>query len=294
MNIDTLSFFYNLKVILSILILLNFSACKNKETNIDMLANEHLEEEVIEITHQSMVKPPAPPLPPIKQKEVIKKKIIKDGKIGIDVKKLEKTKNKIDSIVLAYHGYYSKEKLNNNENKISYTLKIRVPSSNFEKLIGAIEKGNGNLRYKEIDARDVTEDFIDLQTRLSNKRTYLIKYKAILKKAKSVKDILEIEEKIRNIEEEIESTQGRLNYLNDLVLYSTLKVEITKLKNHLYLENKDSSFFTKILQSLIKGWFAFVGFLLYMVKLWPFLLITLFILYKWRNIKRIFKHNKST
>jgi len=44
-----------------------------------------------------------------------------------------------------------------------------------------------------------------------------LKLKELLKQAQSVKEILEIEEKIRGWEEKIESTAGRLIYLRDLV-----------------------------------------------------------------------------
>ncbi|NJK85980.1 MAG: DUF4349 domain-containing protein [Bacteroidales bacterium] len=51
------------------------------------------------------------------------------------------------------------------------------------------------------------------------------------KKQKSISEILEIEEKIRGIEEEIESSQGRLNYLNSQVDFSTLDLNISRIKN---------------------------------------------------------------
>lgn len=70
----------------------------------------------------------------------------------------------------------------------------------------------------------MTDQFIDLETRLANKREYLERYRELVKKAVSVKEILEIEEKIRLLEEEIESVTGRLKYLGDQVDFSTLNL----------------------------------------------------------------------
>lgn len=246
-----------------------------------------MEEEMIPITRQQQNSPPPPPFSPTETKEVIKKKIIKDGRIGIEVQELERTKKQIDSLVAKHGGYYSNERLNNSDWEISYNLKIRIPSDNFEKLIAKIESGRGEIKYKEIAARDVTDQFIDLKTRLANKKNYLEKYNDLLKQAKSVKDILEIEEKIRGIEEEIESTTGRLKYLSDLVDFSTLDLEILKLKDYKYQPEKRDNFTKRLKHALLKGWLGFVDFIVFMIKIWPFWIIVGLMVYGWRKfIKR--------
>ncbi|WP_083391928.1 DUF4349 domain-containing protein [Epilithonimonas lactis] len=58
--------------------------------------------------------------------------------------------------------------------------------------------------------------------RLENKLTYLEKYRDLLKKSNSTKDILEIQENIRALEEEIESSKGRLKFIDDKVKYSII------------------------------------------------------------------------
>lgn len=256
----------------------------------DFIADDLMMEEMIPITRQELSSPP--PLPPRETKEVIKKKIIKDGRIGIEVDNLEQTKKQIDSLVVKYGGYYANERLNNSDWQISYNLKIRIPSNSFEKLIGEIETGGGEIKYKEIDARDVTDQFIDLEIRLENKKNYLKKYNDLLKQAKSVKDILEIEERIRGIEEEIESTTGRLKYLSDLVDYSTLDLEISKPKDNKYQPEKRDKFTKRLKHALSKGWFGFVDFIVFVIKIWPFWIIVGIIVYAWKKYRNR-KKNKE-
>ncbi|MFB6319627.1 DUF4349 domain-containing protein [Saccharicrinis sp. FJH54] len=244
-----------------------------------------MEEEIIPITRQELSSPPPPPLTPVETKEVMKKKIIKDGRIGIEVHDLERTKKQIDSLVVKHGGYYANERLNNSDWQISYNLKIRIPGGNFEKLIDEIETGGGEIKYKEIDARDVTDQFIDLETRLTNKKNYLKKYNDLLKQAKSVKDMLEIEERIRGIEEEIESTTGRLKYLGDLVDFSTLDLEISKPKDDKYQPEKRDKITKRLKHALSKGWFGFVDFFVFVVKIWPFWIIVVIIVYGWKKYR---------
>ena len=162
---------------------------------------------------------------------VIDKKIIKEGRLGLKVKDLDKTKFVIDSLVKKHNGYYANENFENSNSELAFHLKIRIPCANFEKFISEVESGDGEMLYKNIDAQDVTEQFVDLETRLENKKNYLARYKDLLKRANSIKEILEIEEEIRPLEEEIESVTGRLRYLSNLVAYSTLDLTISKEKD---------------------------------------------------------------
>lgn len=221
----------------------------------------------------------------IETTEVNKKKIIKDGRLGIKVTELEKAKSRIDTLVKNNGGYYANENFNNTDYEASYNLRIRIPTDKFEKFIAEAESGDGEILYKQIDARDVTDQFIDLETRLETKRNYLTRYRELLKQAKNVKEILEIEEKIRGLEEEIESTTGRLKYLGDLVDYSSLDLMISKRKEFRYTPGERDKFTERLKQSLSKGWIGFVDFLLFLIRIWPFWIIVSVLFYFWKRIK---------
>jgi hypothetical protein len=229
-------------------------------------------------------------VPPVTEKlatqPVDKKKIIRDGRLGLKVSDLEKTKAGIDTLVTVFGGYYANESLDNSDYESSYQLKIRIPSVSLDQFILKIETGKGQITYKEVDARDVTAEFIDFETRLANKRSYLKRYNDLLKQAKSVKDILEIEEKTRIIEEEIESSEGRLNYLKDLVAFSTLDLRITKVKEFRFTPKSRDQFTERFKQSLSNGWNGFIDFLLLLIRLWPFWILVATMILIWKRFKR--------
>ena len=208
-----------------------------------------------------------------KSSAVDKKKIIHDGDMTIRVKHVQEMKRRVDTLISKHQAYYANESFNNNEREASFSLRVRIPCNQFDQLITCLEGGYGEVLYKEIRARDVTDQFIDLETRLENKHNYLSRYKALLKEAKTVKDILQIQEKIRGLEEEIESTTGRLKYLSDQVDYSTLYLTLTEQKNFQYKPDVRDRFGEKLKQSLSRGWFGFVDFVLFLIKIWPIWLI---------------------
>jgi len=204
----------------------------------------------------------------------ITRKIIRDGNMEVRVDDLDEGKKDIDTLVRKFKAYYSNESFNNADFSRGFSLTIRIPSESFDAFVSVIEEGPGDVVFKNISSRDVTEEFIDLETRLANKRNYLTRYGELLKKANTVKDILEIEEKIRLIEEEVESTQGRLKYLNNQVDYSTLNLHLSKKNDFsIYSNNYRGTFIDRLKMALVKGWFGLVSFVLFLIRIWPFWII---------------------
>ncbi|RZM05251.1 MAG: DUF4349 domain-containing protein, partial [Pedobacter sp.] len=129
-----------------------------------------------------------------KETSTSNKKIIKDGSIAIEAKDLQRSKTAMDSLLRTLNAYYEKEELENNEQTMAYRLKVRIPAGQFERFLSSLEKGGDEIKNKSIQARDVTEEFVDIQSRLVSKRQYLARYQALLARAKTIKEILEIEE----------------------------------------------------------------------------------------------------
>ncbi|MGM0552114.1 MAG: DUF4349 domain-containing protein [Bacteroidota bacterium] len=270
------------RLIYLLLLMSLLSACGSSTDNAlhDMAA---VNEEMMPITRMSGP-PMSPPLEPLPT-DTVEKKVIKDGEVGLKVKNVYKAKVYIDTLVSQFGGYYASESLNNYDDEASWHLSIRIPSASFEKFVQVLSSGVGKMVDKEINTRDVTEQFIDLETRLANKRSYLKRYNELLQKARNVQDIIEIEEKIRKIEEEIESTVGRLNYLSNQVQYSSLELRLFT-DNEGVIKTRDRNVLLIVKQSLVSGWYGFVDFLFFLLRIWPLLIFAPLLVYLYRKIRR--------
>ncbi len=216
-------------------------------------------------------------------------KIIKVGNITFEVNNLDVAKRIIDSLVKTVDGYYENESYKSYGNRITNVFKIRIPNVRFDNLIEALDNGVGKLKSKNISANDVTEEYVDINIRLINNLAYLKQYQTILLKAKSIKEILEVQEKIRNIEEEIDSKKGRLKYLDDNVKYSTLNLEISELATTDL--GKNPNFGRRVLNAFNNGGQGFLSFIVLIVNLWPFVLLFVIFYFGrkslWSKIKRL-------
>lgn len=199
------------------------------------------------------------------------KKIIREGRMGIRVDDLAQSKASLDSSVARYGAYYGNESFNDYHATREYDLTIRIPAGNYERFIAAVESGGGEVTYKSIDTRDVSEQYYDLETRLANKRSYLERYRELLKRAATIKDILEVESHIRVLEEEIESTEGRLRLMGNQVEYSTLRLNIVQEKDEIPLLR--NGFGKRLGNAFSAGWSGFVSFVVALFYIWPLWLI---------------------
>lgn len=215
----------------------------------------------------------------------ISKKIIKNGDMMIDVGDLKSAQEKVQNLVKANKGYVQNENYSNSETQTQVSMEIRIPNQNFDNLINSFSDGIGSITQKNIRVEDVTEEYTDVSIRLKNKLTYLEKYRDLLKRSASTKDLLEIQEKIRGLEEEIESSEGRLRFIDDKVNFSTLNLTLTKEKPRNTVTSK-IGFGSRFIDSLANGWNIFVNFLLEVISFWPFLFLIpgiIFFFKKWKK-----------
>jgi len=223
--------------------------------------------------------------------KVEQQKIIRNGTMNIKVKNAPETRRELSALLDKHKAYVGNEQLNNTDYETTYSVQIRVPANHLDSLVADIEALTGTVTFKSIEAKDVTEEYIDLESRLANKKAYLEQYRTLLKSAHSIEDILKVQEQIRVLEEEIESVTGRLKYLTNQVDLSTLQLTITETKDYVYRPDRRINFFERLKESISGGWYAFVNFILYLLVLWPFWIILIAAI--WVYIRWMKKKNKK-
>ena len=223
---------------------------------------------------------------------VTKKKIIKDGTITLASEDIGKSKKNIDELAKQFQAYYDNETMDNTESEIGYNLKIRIPSDNFEKLVEKLESGGDVIENKSLTSRDVTAEYVDLETRLEQKRLYLKRYKELLAKANNVKEILAVEESIRNLQEEIESQVGSLKLLSDQISYSSLEIIIYKRKALIFKPEEGFSYSERFKIAFSESWELTISMLIQLISILPIILLIMLSVFTFRRIRKKRRNNR--
>ena len=104
------------------------------------------------------------------------------------------------------------------------TVTLRVPSVRFAQALEAI-RGVGNRVIDEKESgQDVTEEYIDLESRIRTEKALEEQFLLIMKHARSVSEALEVQKEISVVRGEIEKLEGRRRYLENKSSLSTIKV----------------------------------------------------------------------
>lgn len=213
----------------------------------------------------------------------ISKKLIRNGSISFRTSNLDKTRDFINETIIQLNGYISSENTSTEDKRNTITLTVRVPANNFDSLLDAISSRHPKVDYQNIYVEDVTQDFIDIEARLSTKKELEQRYMELLKNAKSVSEILEIEKQIGELRSEIESYEGRLRYLSKQVNYSTLRITF-------YDHNQNFGFSGRFENGLKSGWTNMLWLIVALANLWA---IILFIVIIWLAATIIYRRRRK-
>ena len=216
------------------------------------------------------------------------KKIIKSGTIEFEASNINAARKRILQALKKYGGYVDEDNQNINSdiNRKEYNLKISIPAQYFDFLVDSVSASADKIDTKNIAVTDVTTRYIDMKTRLDNKKALENRYLELLKKGTKISDLLEIENKLTEIRSDIESAQGQLNYLNKQIAYSSLDITFyTKATT----QNIDDRFTNKFKSSIISGWDFLKNLFFGIISIWPLLVIAgifYWMLKSWRRRRR--------
>jgi hypothetical protein len=103
------------------------------------------------------------------------------------------------------------------------SITIRVPASVFEETLNGVGKLGDEL-HRDVSARDVTEEYSDLEIRLRNAEVVRARLEALLARSNNVEEALAVERELERVTRTIEQIKGRLKLLGELVAFSTITV----------------------------------------------------------------------
>ena len=148
---------------------------------------------------------------------MLERQLIKEGLINFETHDIAETRQHIESLVQKYGAYISQEDEHASSSRIYQNMTVRIPKAHFDVFVTELSGGVKKIDEKSITVQDVTEEFIDSTARLAVKKETEQGYLRLLNQAKTIKDILDIQNELQDIRSDIESIEGRLRYLKNSV-----------------------------------------------------------------------------
>ncbi|MCP4427537.1 MAG: DUF4349 domain-containing protein [Chloroflexi bacterium] len=154
--------------------------------------------------------------------------IIRTGHLSVVVTDTETAVAQITQMVEANGGWV----VSSNLYQYSDTAKtgditVRVPSDGYNSAVEAIKGLALEVTDESSSGQDVTDEYVDLSSRLANLEATAARVRNFLDETKNVEEALAVNMELSRLEGDIEVIKGRMQYLSQSASFSTISVHLT-------------------------------------------------------------------
>ncbi|NWQ41405.1 DUF4349 domain-containing protein [Bacillus sp. EB106-08-02-XG196] len=232
--------------------------------------------------------------------EVPNQMVIYQADLHLRVKKFEQTLQTIEAQVVKYGGYISESNVSKDGiEQVSGQITVRIPQKNFQAFLHDTEGQAAEVLQRNITGTDVTEEYVDLESRLKSKRVVEERLTSFMNSAQKTEDLLKISADLAAVQEEIETIQGRMKYLENQTSLSTIHISLYENKVIVpNLEDEDLNTWDKTKKQFMKSTnmllAAISGFIVFIVGNLPVLVILAMVtVFIYLFIKKVQKRNDN-
>lgn len=153
------------------------------------------------------------------------RKLIYRANLVMPVDDYGKAQTALRDLVTLSGAYILQFSENANTGERGGTYTIKVAASGFVSLLDGLEKISPSLQ-RNVQGQDVTEEYVDLSSRLKAKQLVETRLLGFMEKASKTDDLLAFSNELSKVQETIEQIKGRMRYLDQNVAYSTIEIRM--------------------------------------------------------------------
>ena len=215
--------------------------------------------------------------------QVQERLIIRNGNINVAVEDTRAAQEDIEGLVSQYAGEGAFVVSRNESGGVPggspyINMTIRVPIDRFEEVMDHIASlaAEGTTPSRNESGQDVTEEYVDLQARLGSLEAARDRLLGIMEEAQTTEDLLMAEQQLTQREAEIESIQGRMQFLSQSAALSRIDISLEPyvLSQPVDTRWRPAETFRRAIDNLVNSLRDFADFLIiFVVSVLPWLLL---------------------
>jgi hypothetical protein len=156
--------------------------------------------------------------------------IVRTGNMQLIVDDVLDAIDKIMGIADRFNGYVVSSNSWIEGERVYGSITIRVPAEHFNEVVGSLDNMAVEVKSENVYSVDVTEEYVDLSSRLKNLEATEQQLLRIMEKAEKVDDILNVQRELTSTQGEIERIKGRMQYLEQTSQTSLIEVQLEQAK----------------------------------------------------------------
>lgn len=189
------------------------------------LQDEMMEYGMGESNYKSAPAPVSPEAAP--QPDITDRKMITSSNISLQVLNVTQTIEDIKWKLNEVKGWVTNVNISRPEFGESANVQVRVPTSEVDNLISFLREKSIKVASETISGTDITDQYVDIEERLERLEKTKARFVEISDEAKDVDEILRVQREINNLQNQIDSYKGQLNYMDGASKTSLITVYLS-------------------------------------------------------------------
>ena len=179
------------------------------------------------------------------------RKIIKNAHLSIQTKDLKAFMIGVDQSVSSCGGYAEElhEYNSSDDEPLSASAIYRIPADKLDSFLEQLSK-LGSVESKEITQSDVTDSYIDTESRIKALETEEKALLALLEKSDVLVDIISVQDRLTQVRGELESYKAQLKSYDSQIDYSTVSINVSETER---IVKSDGSFSSQVKEKFTKS-----------------------------------------
>lgn len=220
-------------------------------------------------------------LPSVNEQVQYPTKVIKNFVLQAETKKFDEALSELQRLLGIFNGYIENSSIVGNTIGAAHVKQrtaqysIRIPSDKVEDFVG-MTTSLFNITSSNSTVQDISLNYYTLQRKLEILGSEKVALQAMLEKATTTTEILNIRKQLTNIIEDMESTQTLLAVYDSKVSYSTVKLNVYEVVEYTVVE-EEPNFGGRFVNAIKGSWNNVIdgiqNFLIWLIYALPALII---------------------
>jgi hypothetical protein len=215
---------------------------------------------------KAAVNPSAPTSGIMSSSTISPRKMIYKANVQAEIEQYAQARSALTSLVTRYQGYILSSSDYETDREKGGSIVVRIPQAGFSSFLDELDKLATKIPVRSIEGQDVTEEYVDLASRLKARQAVEARLLQFMAEATKTEDLLKISADLAKVQEEIEQIKGRMRYLDENVSYSTISITLVEKKVTATLDDvTDASIWKQAWLTFHQSLLAILSFLKWLV-----------------------------
>ncbi|MBT3162719.1 DUF4349 domain-containing protein [Streptomyces sp. Vc74B-19] len=212
--------------------------------------------------------------------------VIRTATLTVRVKDVPKALDEARAAAADAGGYIGDETTRRDWRGHEHTrVVLRVPADAYEEVLTGLE-GTGTLVERSAKAQDVTDQVVDVESRISTQRASVARIRELMDRATRLSDVVTLEGELSSRQADLESLLAQQVALKDRTSLATVTLTLTEAPSKEEEKDDDPGF----LDALAGGWDVFLTLLRWLAlalgAVLPFAAVAALVFLVWRTLVR--------